>query len=42
MKKNYFIEEINQNQLISKKHKKICNILNYTELLLILASAITA
>ena len=24
--RNYFIEEIKQNELISKKHKKICRI----------------
>ena len=28
---NYFIEEINQNDLISKKHKKVCRVLNYIE-----------
>ena len=36
--KNYFIEEINRNEFISKKHKKISAILNYSEHLLILAS----
>ena len=35
--RNYFIEEIKQNELISKKHKKICRILNYIRHLLILA-----
>ena len=25
---NYFFEEINQNNLISKKHKKDCRVLN--------------
>ena len=25
---NYFFEEINQNNLISKKHKKVCRVLN--------------
>ena len=40
-KRNCFIEEIKQNELINKKHKKICKILNYTEHLLILASAVT-
>ena len=34
--KNYFIEEIKQNKLMSKKHKNVCNILNYIEHLLIL------
>ena len=39
--RNYFIEEIEQNELISKKHKKGCTTLNYIEQFLILASAIT-
>ena len=34
--KNYFIEEIKQNKFMSKKHKNVCNILNYIEHLLIL------
>ena len=34
--KTYFIEEINQNELISKTHKKIFDVLKYTEYLLIL------
>ena len=25
-KRNYFIEEIKQNELVSKKHKKICEV----------------
>ena len=29
--RNYVIEKINQNELISEKHKNICEILNYTE-----------
>ena len=29
--RNYFIEEINQNELMNKKHKKICGISNYIE-----------
>ena len=33
----YFIEEIKQSELISKKHKNVCKILNYIEHLLILA-----
>ena len=37
----YFIEQIKQYELICKKHKKICKILNYTEDLLILASKVT-
>ena len=29
--RNYFIEEKNRNELMSKKHKKVCRVLNYTE-----------
>ena len=29
--RNYLIEEINRNELISKRHKKTCTTLNYTE-----------
>ena len=29
--RNYFLEEIKQNELMSKKHKKICTTLNYNE-----------
>ena len=39
--KNYFLEEIEQNELISRKHKKIFTSLNYIENFLILASTIT-
>ena len=39
--RNYLIEEVNQNELMSKKHKKICTALNYIEHFIILASAIT-
>ena len=39
--RNYLIEEINQNELMSKKHKKVCTTLNYIEHFLILASTIT-
>ena len=38
--RNYFIKEIKQNELISKKHKKVCKILKYTEHLLILNSTV--
>ena len=31
---NYLIEEINQNELMSKKHKKVCRVLNYIDHLL--------
>ena len=34
--RNYLIEEINQNYLMSKKHKKVYTVLNYIEHLLIL------
>ena len=36
--RNYFIEEINQNKLMSKKHKKVCRVLNYIETLLVVVS----
>ena len=39
--RNYFIEEINQNVLMSKKHKIVCRVLNYIEHLLILVSTAT-
>ena len=39
--RNYLTEEINRNELMSKKHKKICTTLNYIEHFLILASIIT-
>ena len=39
--KNYFFEEIEQNELMSKKYKNICATLNYIEHFLILASAST-
>ena len=35
------IEEINRNELKSKKYKKVCTTLNYTEHFLILGSTIT-
>ena len=35
--RDYFIEEIKENELTSKKHKKVCDILNYIEHSLILA-----
>ena len=37
----HFIKEIDQNELTSKKHKDICIVLPYIELLLILASPAT-
>ena len=39
--KNYFLEQIKQNELMSRKHKKVCTTVNYVEHFLILASAIT-
>ena len=39
--RNYFIKEIDQNELISKNHKKICKILNYIEHFLVLASLVS-
>ena len=39
--RNYFIEEIEQNKLMSRKHKKACATLNYIEHFLILDSTIT-
>ena len=39
--RNYFLEEIKQNELISRKHKKVCTTLNYTEHIPILAFTIT-
>ena len=38
--KSYFFEEKNQNELMSKNHKKVCTTLNYIEQVLILASTI--
>ena len=38
--RNYFTEEIKQNELISKKHKKICKILNCMKNLVILSSTV--
>ena len=40
--RNYTIEEINRNELMSKKHKNVCKTLNYIKHFLILASAIPA
>ena len=39
--RNYFVEEIEQNELMSGKLKKVCTTLNYIEHFLILASTIT-
>ena len=40
--RNYFLEEIEQNELMSWKNKKVCTTLNYFEHLIVLASSITA
>ena len=40
-KTNYVLKEIEQNDLISRKHKKVCTTLNYIEHFLILVSTIT-
>ena len=39
--RNYLIEKINQNEVINKKHKRVCATLNYIEHLRILASGVT-
>ena len=39
--RNYFIEKMQENELMSKKHKKVCRVLNDIEHLLILVSAVT-
>ena len=39
--RNYFFEEIKQNELVSKRRKKVCTTLNYIEDFLILASTVT-
>ena len=38
--RNYLIEEINRNELMIKKHKKVCTTLTYIKLSLILISPI--
>ena len=38
---NYLIEETNRNELMSKKHKKVCSVLSYIVHLLIVISIIT-
>ena len=39
--RNYLTEEINRNESMNKKHKKVCTTQNYTERFFILASKIT-
>ena len=38
--RNYFLDEIERNKLVNRKHKNICTTINYTEHVLILASII--
>ena len=40
--RNYLIEEINRNDLMSKKHNKACRVLNYIDHSLIVISTITS
>ena len=39
--RNNLIEEINRNELMSKKHKKVCRVLNFIDHSLIVTSTIT-
>ena len=39
--RNYLIQEINRNELMNKKHKNVCRVLNYTDLLLVVIFKIT-
>ena len=39
--RSYLIEEINQNRLMSNKHKKVCRVLNYIKHSLIIITTIT-
>ena len=39
--RNYLIDEINRNELMNKKHKKVCKTLNYIKQFFILGSTIT-
>ena len=39
--KSFFIKEIEQNELMSKKHKNVCATFNFIEYFLILGSAVT-
>ena len=41
MKQDYFLEKVQQNELMSTKHKEACRTLNYIEHFPILASKIT-
>ena len=39
--RHYFLEEIEQNELMSRKHKKVCTTLNFIEHFIILVSTVT-
>ena len=39
--RNYLTEEINQNELMSKKHKEVCRVFNYIEHSFIIISSVT-
>ena len=39
--RNYFVEKIEQNELMRNKNKKVCTTLNYIENSFILAGAVT-
>ena len=39
--RNFLIEEINRNELMSKKHKNVCRVLNYIDHSLAVISSIT-
>ena len=39
--RNYFGEEINENKLLSKEHKKVCGVSNFIEHSLILIFTVT-
>ena len=39
--RNYLFKETNQNELMTKKHKKVCRVFNYIKYLLIVAATIT-
>ena len=39
--RNYLIEEINRNELMSRRHEKVCRVLNYVGHSLIVISTIT-
>ena len=40
-RRNYLVEKINRNKLMSKKHKNDCTTLNYIEHFVILGSTVT-